>query len=121
MFAISLSSFQCRIYSCILIPSVYASYNNIHLHSGRNWMMCFPNISVSELLKLTQEKYVVMALWGGSSAHRAPLATTDENKPTKTGSAWGRSLKGEGPRALSSMGFYWVCLQRNTGEAHVRQ
>ena len=27
----------------------------------------------------------------------------------------GRSLKGEGPGACSSMGFYWIYLHRNTG------
>ena len=27
-------------------------------------------------------------MWGGST-HRAPLSTMDENKSTKTGSAWG--------------------------------
>ena len=47
----------------------------------------------------------------GELCPQTPLSTTDESKSTKTGSAWGgkvRSLKGEGPRVFSSMGFYWV-------------
>ena len=34
------------------------------------------------------------------------------------GSKGGQSLKGEGPGAFSSMGFYWVYLHRNTGHIH---
>ena len=47
----------------------------------------------------------------GELCPQTPLSTTEESKSTKTGSAWGgkvRSLKGEGPRVFSSMGFYWV-------------
>ena len=30
----------------------------------------------------------------------------------------GQSLKGEGPRAFSSMGFYWVQFAQEYGKAH---
>ena len=50
-------------------------------------------------------------VWGALS-HRDPTATTDENKSTKTWSAWGgkadQSLRGEKSWASLSMGFYWV-------------
>ena len=49
---------------------------------------------------------------GGPLPTEFPLAATDKNKSTTDviclGRKGGQSLKGEGPGAFSSMGFYWV-------------
>ena len=48
-------------------------------------------------------------------------ATTDENKYQDMiclGRKGNQSLKGEGPGACSSVGFYWVYLHKNTGHLH---
>ena len=51
--------------------------------------------------------------WGGGSAHRAPPGHHGRMRISLPrhdllGEERSQSLKGEGPRAFSSMGFYWV-------------
>ena len=55
---------------------------------------------------------------------QSPPSTRNENKSIVyqdmicLGRKGGQSLKGEGPGACSSVGFYWVYLHRNTGYIH---
>ena len=59
---------------------------------------------------------------GGGSACRAPLAATDENKPTKTWSAWEGKVadlsKEKGQEPFPQWAFIGFNLHRNTGKAH---
>ena len=60
-------------------------------------------------------------MWGGS-ARRAPLAATDENKSTKTRSAWGEKVaylsKEKNQEPFPQWAFIGFNLHRNTGKAH---
>ena len=67
--------------------------------------------------------------WGvdgcrGGSAHRAPPAAKDENKSTKTRSAWGGKVadlsKEKGQEPFLQWAFIGVNLHRNTGRIYVK-
>ena len=61
-------------------------------------------------------------MWEGS-AHRVPLAATDENKSTKTPSAWGGKVaslsKGKGQEPVPQWAFIGFNLHRNTGHMYM--
>ena len=60
-------------------------------------------------------------MWG-SFAHKAPRSTENENKSTKTGSAWGGKVahlsKEKGQELFPQWAFIGFNLHRNTGKAH---
>ena len=60
-------------------------------------------------------------MWGDSD-RRGPPATTDENKSTKTRSAWGGKVahisKEKGLEPFLHWAFTGLILHRNTGKAH---
>ena len=63
-----------------------------------------------------------MRICGGGSTHRAPLVATDENKSTKTGSAWGGKVadlsKEKGQEPFPQWASIRFNLHRNTGKAN---
>ena len=63
-----------------------------------------------------------IATMGGGSTRRAPLATMDENKSTKTCSVSGGKVadlsKDKGQEPFSQWAFLGFNLHRNTGKAH---
>ena len=59
---------------------------------------------------------------GGLRLQGPPRSTTDENKSTKTGSAWGGKVahlsKEKGQEPFPQWAFIGFNLHRNTGKAH---
>ena len=88
---------------------------------GRNLCPAFSYLSPFRGPPACQGWRSIIQCWGGST-HRASPATKDENKSTKTWSAWGGKVadlsKEKGQEPFPEWAFIGFNLHRNTGKAH---
>ena len=121
-----------NVYSCILFSKYpyllfnFLVYGDYSKNNHRKISQIMYVISVEAWYHFTAKiMKISVIICGGAlptAPHPHPLATTDENKSTKTWSAWGGKVadlsKEKGQEPFPQWAFTGFSLHRNTSKAH---